>query len=84
MIKRTVHIDRLRIRFRGVSLTSVRSAAEGLGGEVLDRLTGIAASGEIDSVMTDVIKLPDSATPSTIRRCAADSVAAGILNRKEA
>ena len=84
MSKRSIAIDRLAIRLKGVSPEVARAAAGGLGRALLSRLaaappgSGRQRSGDIERVDSGAVQLASHTTPSELRTTIADRIATSI------
>ena len=84
MSRRSIAIDRLAIRLKGISPESARAAVGGLGRELQGRLatgspgSGRQRAGSIARVDAGAVRLASGATPSQLRTTIADRIAACI------
>ncbi|HEV7389309.1 MAG TPA: hypothetical protein VGN73_11920 [Gemmatimonadaceae bacterium] len=82
MSKRSIGIDRLEIRLKGVAPHTVRAAVGDLGHELLGRLArqspGPERTGSIDHLDSGTVSLASEPTPPQLRRTIADTIAASI------
>ena len=84
MSKRSISIDRLDIRLKGVSPQSARTAVGDLGRELLSQLAtarhppGRRQTGNIVHVDSGTIQLASGTAPSELRRTIAARIAAAI------
>src|SRR5712664_883724 len=80
--KRSIEIDRLEIRLKGIAPETARAAVGDLGREVLGQLArqGQAreGSGTIDRVDAGSARLTSGATPSELRSTIAGRIAASL------
>jgi hypothetical protein len=84
MSKRSINIDRLQIRLKGVSPESARAAAGDLGRELMGELAAPRQdperqrTGDIAHVDSGTVQLASGATPAELRRTIAARIAAAI------
>lgn len=82
MNKRSIEIDRLEIRLKGIAPESARAAVGDLGREVLRQLAqqgeGHKGTGNIDRVDAGSVRLTSGATPSELRSTIAARIAGSI------
>jgi hypothetical protein len=84
MSKRSISIDRLQIRLKGVSPESARAAAGGLGRDLMGELAargrepGRQRTGDIAHVDAGAVPLASGAMPSELRRTIVAGIAAAI------
>jgi hypothetical protein len=82
MSKRSIEIDRLEIRLKGVSPESARAAVGDLGRDVLGQLAQQgqrpAPTGTIDRVDAGSARLTSGATPSELRETIAGRIVRSI------
>ena len=82
MSKRSLDIERLQIRLKGVSAQSARAAVDGLGHELLGRLsapqnfTGARRAGKIDRIDSGNFKIATGTGPAELRGTIADRIGA--------
>ncbi len=85
MNKKNVHIDRLEIRMKGISPEAARASANGLGGEVLERLGSIAngskRGGRIGRVDAGHLKVDGTTGPTELRQRMARRVVRSIRSK---
>lgn len=87
MSKRSITIDRLDIRLKGVSPQSARAAVGDLGRELLGQLAtprdlpGRQRTGKIDYVDSGTVQLASGTAPSELRRTIAGSIAVSINSK---
>ena len=87
MSKRSLDIERLQIRLKGVSAQSARAAVDGLGHELLGRLsapqnfTGARRAGKIDRIDSGTFQLASGTGPAELRSAIADQVAGSIKSK---
>ena len=86
MSRRSINIDRLEIRLKGVSPQLARAAVDNLGHELLGQLSapaflsGRKRTGKIDHVDSGAFQL-SSATPSELRHTITGEIAASIKSK---
>ena len=84
MSKRSIDIDRLNIRLKGVSPEAARAAVGDLGRELMGQLTtprqgpGGERSGNIGHVDSGTVQIASGNTPSELRRAIARRIAVSI------
>lgn len=84
MSKRSINIDRLQIRLKGVSPEAARAGAGGLGRELMGELAvprqnpERKRTGDIAHVDSGTVRLASGATPSELRRTIASRIAVSI------
>jgi hypothetical protein len=84
MSKRSISIERLEIRLKGISPQSARSAVSGLGQDLLGQLASLQSpSGgkraiKIGRIDTGAFRLPGEIAPSELRRLIARRIAASV------
>ena len=82
MSKRSIEIDRLEIRLKGVATESVRAAVGDLGREVLGQLAqqgqGRERTGRVDRVEAGSARLTSGATVSELRQTIAGRIAVAV------
>jgi hypothetical protein len=85
--KRSIEIDRLELRLKGISPEAARAAADGLGQDLLQRLAslpdagakkGVHRIGEIDS---GALKLSKGTSPGALRNAIAQKIAGSIQSK---
>lgn len=84
MSKRSIRIERLEIRLKGISPQSARSAVSGLGRDLVGELASLQSlSGgkraiKIGRMDTSTYRLPGETAPSELRRVIARRIAASV------
>ncbi|MGZ8844566.1 MAG: hypothetical protein ACXW18_12945 [Pyrinomonadaceae bacterium] len=87
MSKRSIEIDRLELRLKGISPEAARAAADGLGQELLQRLAslpdagtkkGVHRIGEIDS---GALKLSNGTSSGELRNAIAQKISGSIQSK---
>ncbi len=84
MSKRSINIERLQIRLKGVSAQSARAAVDGLGHELLGQLSapqnlaGVRRAGKIDTIDSGNFQIATGTGPAELRGAIAGRVAAAI------
>jgi hypothetical protein len=83
MSKRSVGIERLEVRLKGIAAESARTAMGGLASELLGQLarqesSGRERIGNVDHLDSGTVRLPSEATPSELRRTIASRIAVSI------
>jgi hypothetical protein len=81
-----IRVDRLAVRFRGVSPEFARSAIDGLGGELVRELAagrrpGSRRETRIEGIHSGNIGVESGSTPSDVRRRIAARIAAAVVKR---
>lgn len=87
MSKRSIEIDRLELRLKGISPAAARAAADGLGQELMQRLAslpdagtkkGVHRIGEIDS---GALKLTKGTSSGALRDAIAQRITGSIQSQ---
>jgi hypothetical protein len=84
MSKRSISIERLEIRLKGISPQLARSSVSGLGRDLLGQLASLQSlsSGrraiKIDGIDAGTYRLPGETAPSELRRVIARRIAASV------
>lgn len=87
MNKRSIHIDRLQIRLKGISPESARAAVGDLGRELMGQLATPSRgpnrqrTGNIDHLDSGTVHLTAGTTPSALRETLASRIAVSINSR---